>query len=97
MDLQTHIEHYLSLGLTIIPLKPRSKKPLVRWGSGWNPSIDQLQSFFAQSANVGLQEVGSSALSGVAGSLTTDFDFNNAAPFEFTLATTTNSKRSGHD
>jgi hypothetical protein len=54
MDLQSEIEHYLSLGLTVIPLKLRSEKPLVRWDSGWNPSIDQLQSYFTRPANVGV-------------------------------------------
>ena len=52
--LEGEIKHYLNLGLTVIPLKLRSKKPLVRWGSGWNPSIDQLHSYFTRSANVGV-------------------------------------------
>jgi hypothetical protein len=36
------------LGLIPIPLKPRSKEPLLRWGNGWNPSIEELQHWAAR-------------------------------------------------
>ena len=54
MKLHDELQHYSSLGLTIIPLKFRSKRPVVRWGNGWNPSIEQLQSYFTIPANVGV-------------------------------------------
>jgi len=54
MILHDEIKHYLNLGLTIIPLKFRSKRPLVRWANSWNPSIEQLQSYFTRPANIGV-------------------------------------------
>ncbi len=51
MSLHDELKHYLSLGLTLIPLKFRYKRPLVRWVNGWNPSIEQLQGYLAQLAN----------------------------------------------
>lgn len=33
----------LRLGLTRIPLGPRSKKPLVKWGNGWDPTQAELE------------------------------------------------------
>ena len=37
------LTHYLSLGLTLIPLKPRSKRPLVRWTSpNWGGTKEEL-------------------------------------------------------
>ena len=54
MRLYDELNHYLSLGLTLVPLKFRSKRSLVRWGNGWNPSIEQLQPYFTHPANVGV-------------------------------------------
>lgn len=54
MSLHDELKHYLSLGLTLIPLKFRYKRPLVRWVNGWNPSIEQLQGYLAQLASVGV-------------------------------------------
>jgi len=52
--LESEIKKHLNLGLTVIPLRCRSKKPLVRWGSGWRPTTEQLQSYFIRLANVGV-------------------------------------------
>ena len=41
--LEGEIKHYLNLGLTVIRLKHRSKKPIVRWRTDWNLRIEQLQ------------------------------------------------------
>jgi hypothetical protein len=38
-----YLQVYLDLGLTPIPLKPRSKEPLVKWGNGWNPTLKELK------------------------------------------------------
>ena len=34
------LQLYLGLGLIPIPLKPRSKEPLMRWSDGWNPRCE---------------------------------------------------------
>lgn len=36
------LQLYQRLGLTPIPLKPRSKVPLGKWSDGWNPTLDEL-------------------------------------------------------
>lgn len=41
--LEGEIKHYLNLGLRVIRLKPRSKKPIVRWRTDWNLRIEQLK------------------------------------------------------
>ena len=41
------------LGLTPIPLKPRSKDPLVKWGNSWNPSLEVLQVWASQGVKLG--------------------------------------------
>lgn len=41
-SLTQEVDLYLSLGLTPIPLKYRSKQPLVRWGEEWNPTSQDL-------------------------------------------------------
>jgi hypothetical protein len=38
-----HPQFYHNFGLTPIPLKPRSKEPLVKWGDGWNPTAEELE------------------------------------------------------
>ena len=43
MNVRDHLQLYLNFGLIPIPLKPRSKEPLVRWGNGWNPTQKELQ------------------------------------------------------
>jgi len=35
------LQLYLRLGLTLIPVKPRSKVPQVKWGDGWNPTGEE--------------------------------------------------------
>ena len=44
------LQLYLRLGLTPIPLKPRSKEALVRWGDGWNPTPEELARWAALEA-----------------------------------------------
>lgn len=39
------LQLYQRLGLTPIPLKPRSKEPLVKWGDGWNPTSEELKAW----------------------------------------------------
>jgi hypothetical protein len=41
--LEGEVKHYLDLGLRVILLKPRSKKPIVRWRTDWNLRIEQLK------------------------------------------------------
>ena len=44
------------LGIMPVPLKPHSKEPLVRWGSGWNPTRAELECWFADPAvNIGVR------------------------------------------
>jgi len=38
------LRFYHRVGLTAIPLKPRSKAPLVKWRNGWNPRPADLNS-----------------------------------------------------
>jgi hypothetical protein len=45
MDTHEYIQHYTRLGLTPIPLEHRSKKPLVKWTKGWNPNLNELESW----------------------------------------------------
>jgi hypothetical protein len=47
-DTLAHLQLYLRLGLTPIPLKPRSKEPLVKWGNGYNPSDEDLEQWATQ-------------------------------------------------
>jgi hypothetical protein len=42
------IRLYQQLGLTPIPLKPRSKEPLVKWGDGWNPTPELIAAWAAK-------------------------------------------------
>jgi hypothetical protein len=42
------LQLYLQLGLTPIPLKPQSKKPLVKWGEGWKPTSGDLMRWAAK-------------------------------------------------
>ena len=37
------LDHYVQLGLTPIPLKPRSKEPLLKWGNGRSPMLQDLE------------------------------------------------------
>jgi hypothetical protein len=41
--LSQDINLYRRLGLTPIPLRQRSKEPLVKWGNGWNPTREELR------------------------------------------------------
>ena len=41
--LPQELERYVQLGLTTIPLKPRSKEPSVRWCSGWSTTLQDLE------------------------------------------------------
>ncbi|MFQ5873812.1 MAG: hypothetical protein ACE5JL_08425 [Dehalococcoidia bacterium] len=55
-DLPPQIGVYLHLGLTPVPLRPRSKGTLVRRGNGWNPTIEQAGRWFANpEVNVGVR------------------------------------------
>ena len=38
---------YRKLGLMPIPLKPRSKEPLVKWGNDWHPTPEDIGRWFA--------------------------------------------------
>jgi len=40
--LPQEIDHYVQLGLTPIPLEPRSKEPLLKWGNGRSPMLQDL-------------------------------------------------------
>jgi len=51
----THLQLYFQLGLTPIPLKPRSKEPPVRWRDGWSPTLEELQIWASQSVNWGVR------------------------------------------
>jgi len=42
-NISDYLQVYLDLGLTFIPLKPRSKEPLVKWGNGCNPTLKELK------------------------------------------------------
>lgn len=42
------LQLYQRLGLTPVPLRPRSKEPLVRWGDDWNPGFEQLHTWASQ-------------------------------------------------
>jgi len=46
--LRSELDVYFHLGLVPIPLKPRSKEPLVRWRDGWNPTFEQLDTWASQ-------------------------------------------------
>jgi len=48
MDRNDLLQLYVRLGLTPIPLKPRSKIPLVRWRRNWNPSPSDLAPWASQ-------------------------------------------------
>ena len=52
MKLHDELGHYLSLGLTIIPLESCYERSLFRWGNGWNLGITLLQPHFTHPANV---------------------------------------------
>lgn len=45
--LPQEIVTYLKLGLTPVPLRPRSKTPLVKWRNGWTPTLAHLKRFAA--------------------------------------------------
>lgn len=47
-DTLAHLQLYQRLGLTPIPLKPRSKEPLVKWGTRWNPTSEELERWAAR-------------------------------------------------
>jgi hypothetical protein len=47
-NILVYLQLYQRLGLTPIPLKPRSKEPLVKWGDGWNPSPAELKQWAAK-------------------------------------------------
>ena len=49
-----HLQRYLNLGLTPIPLKPHSKEPLVKWRNGWNPTLEDLKVWASDSVNWGV-------------------------------------------
>lgn len=54
--LAQEIDIYRQLGLILIPLKPRAKEPLVRWGDGWNPTREELGQWFANPrVNIGVR------------------------------------------
>jgi len=46
--LSKYLSEYLHLGLTPIPLKPRRKEPLVKWGDGWKPTPEELERWAAK-------------------------------------------------
>jgi len=52
MAIPQQIDAYVKIGLTPIPLKPRSKEPLVRWRNGWNPTYEELQAWATASKNL---------------------------------------------
>lgn len=45
MSVYEHLQLYLRLGLTPVPLKERSKEPLVKWRNGWNPTPEELEAW----------------------------------------------------
>jgi len=45
MSVYEHLQLYLRLGLTPVPLKWRSKKPMVKWRNGWNPTAEDLEAW----------------------------------------------------
>jgi hypothetical protein len=47
-DILADLQFYQRLGLTPIPLKPRSKEPLVKRGDGWNPIPEELACWAAK-------------------------------------------------
>lgn len=50
-----YLQLYLRLGLTLIPLRPRSKEPLVRCGDRWNVTSEKLKRWFANPlVNIGV-------------------------------------------
>ena len=50
------IDLYLQIQLPLIPLKPQSKDPLVRWGDIWNPTSEGLERRFANhSVNISVR------------------------------------------
>ena len=50
------IQHYLDHKLTLIPLKARDKKPLVKWGNGWNPTAQELEQWLNRpNINIGIR------------------------------------------
>ncbi len=54
--LAQEIDIYRQLGLIRIPLKPRAKEPLVRWGDGWNPTREELGQWFTNPrVNIGVR------------------------------------------
>jgi hypothetical protein len=46
---------YRRLGLIPIPLKYRSKEPLVKWGNGWNPTDTEVQKWQKSGCNWGVR------------------------------------------
>lgn len=58
MDMKNAALEYLEWGLSIIPIKPGDKKPLINWGefTKRQPTEDEVESWFTQwpNANIGL-------------------------------------------
>ena len=56
-DLTKQLNAYLRLGLTVIPLRPRCKKPLVKWSaSDWNPTASDIRKWANRpDINIGLR------------------------------------------
>ena len=46
MSLHDHLQLHLTLGLTPVSLRFRSKQPLVRWGNESNPAREELEQWF---------------------------------------------------
>lgn len=46
--LTPELDHCIQLGLAPIPLKPRSKEPLVKWGNDWSPVPQDLELWAAR-------------------------------------------------
>jgi len=50
-----YLQHYLRLGLTPIPLRPRFEEPLVGCGDRWNVTSEKLKRWFANPlGNIGV-------------------------------------------
>ena len=69
------LQLYQRLGLTPIPLKPRSKVPLVKWHNGWNPPREELEAWASR------PDINWGARCGVE---VAALDFDAAFPFKIT-------------
>ncbi|MFH0768982.1 MAG: hypothetical protein V1932_05390 [Chloroflexota bacterium] len=48
MDAPEYLQQYPQFGPTLIPLKHRSKVPLVKCGNGWNPTCAESEAWVSR-------------------------------------------------